>query len=124
MLESIPITIIVATLLGFLSGLGIGGGSLLILWLTLMLDMPQELASTINLMFFVPSAFIACFFRFRQGKLDIRKIFPAMLAGVISAIIFSWIGSMLDASILKKPFGVLLLITGLRELFYRPRNAK
>lgn len=124
MLESIPVTIIVGTLLGFLSGLGIGGGSLLILWLTLVLNMPSELASTINLMFFLPSALIACFFRFRQGKLDIRKLIPALIAGVISAVIFSWIGSMLDTSILKKPFGILLLATGLRELFYRPRKAK
>ena len=124
MLESIPVKIVVATLLGFLSGLGIGGGSLLILWLTLALRMPQDLASTINLMFFVPSAFIACLFRFRQGRLDIRKILPALIAGVISAVIFSWIGSSLDTTILRKPFGILLLVTGLRELFYRPRNAK
>lgn len=124
MLESISVAIITGTLLGFLSGLGIGGGSLLILWLTLALDMPQDLAATINLMFFVPSAFIACFFRFRQGKLDIRKIFPAMLAGVISAVIFSWFGSTLDTTILKKPFGILLLVTGIRELLYRPRKAK
>lgn len=124
MLESIPVTIIVATLLGFLSGLGIGGGSLLILWLTLVLGMPQDLASTINLMFFVPSAFIACLFRFRQGRLDIRKILPALIAGIASAVVFSWIGSSLDTTILKKPFGFLLLITGLRELFYRPRKPK
>ena len=34
MLESLPVIIIVGTVLGFLSGLGIGGGSLLIIWLT------------------------------------------------------------------------------------------
>ena len=124
MLDSIPVTIIVGTILGFLSGLGIGGGSLLILWLTLVLGMPQPLASSINLMFFVPSAFIACTFRFRQGKLEIRKILPAFIGGIISAVIFTWIASSIDTSILKKPFGILLLVTGARELLYRPRNAK
>ena len=124
MLDSIPVTIIVGALLGFLSGLGIGGGSLLILWLTLILGMPQDLASTVNLMFFVPSAFIACLFRFRQGKLEIRKLLPALIAGMISAGIFTWIASSVDTSILKKPFGILLLVTGARELLYRPRNAK
>ena len=37
MLESLPVALIVGTLLGFLTGLGVGGGSLLILWLTLVL---------------------------------------------------------------------------------------
>ena len=39
MLESFPIALLVGAILGFLSGLGVGGGSLLILWLTLVLDM-------------------------------------------------------------------------------------
>ena len=38
MLESLPVTLIIGTLLGFLSGLGVGGGSLLILWLTVILQ--------------------------------------------------------------------------------------
>ena len=124
MLDSIPVIIIVSALLGFLSGLGIGGGSLLILWLTLVLDMPQNVASTINLMFFVPSALIACIFRFRQGRLDMRKILPASIGGITGAILFTWISNSLDSSILKKPFGILLLITGIKEILYRPRKAK
>ena len=44
MLESLPIVLIVGTVLGFLSGLGIGGGSLLILWLTIVLGMEQSTA--------------------------------------------------------------------------------
>ena len=124
MLESIPAAILVGIFLGFLSGLGIGGGSLLILWLTLVLDMPQDLSATINLMFFVPSALIACIFRFQQGQLNVRKISPALIGGMITAILFTWISESLDTSILKKPFGILLLVTGIRELLYRPRKAK
>ena len=44
MLESLPVALIVGTLLGFLTGLGVGGGSLLILWLTLVLEMSQTAA--------------------------------------------------------------------------------
>ena len=67
------VSLIMGTLLGFLTGLGIGGGSLLILWLTLALKMPQAEARGINLLFFLPAALIACVFRHRQGHLNIRQ---------------------------------------------------
>lgn len=124
MLNSFPVAIIAGAALGFLSGLGIGGGSLLILWLTLVLQMPHTLAGTVNLMFFLPSAVIACLFRFKQGKLDLKRALPALLAGCAGAAIFSALQSQMDTEILRKSFGFLLLLTGLRELFYRPRNAK
>ena len=41
MLNSLPICLVVGTVLGFLTGLGIGGGSLLMLWLTLVLGVSQ-----------------------------------------------------------------------------------
>lgn len=124
MLESMPIAIIVGSLLGFLAGLGIGGGSLLILWLTLVLNLPQETAGAINLLFFVPSALVACLFRLKQGVLDIPRILPALAAGCVGAVIFSVLRSYIDTELLRKPFGILLILTAIRELLYRPRNAK
>jgi len=124
MLESLPVSITIGTLMGFLAGLGVGGGSLLILWLTMVLDMSQEAARSINLLFFLPAAIITSLFRWRQGKLEFRRILPAQLAGIASAILFTSLARNLDTELLQKYFGFLLLITGLRELFYRPRNAK
>ena len=114
----------VSILLGFLTGLGIGGGSLLMLWLTLVLDMPQDFARGINLLFFLPSAVIACLFRKKQGMLDLHKMLPAMIAGAAGAAVFTFIGANLDTQALQKPFGILLLATGLREVLYRPRKAR
>lgn len=124
MLESVPVILAVGTVLGFLAGLGIGGGSILILWLTLILHMPQETARGINLLFFLPSALIACVFRWRQGNLDFKKVLPAIIAGCLSAGFFSLVAASLDTVLLRKPFGIILLLTGLRELFYRPRKAR
>lgn len=124
MLESLPFILILGTILGFLSGIGIGGGSLLILWLTIVLGMPQSVARGINLLFFIPSALVACLFRWRQGVLDWKAVLPAILAGCISAAVFSWIGTMLDMHLLQKLFGGLLLITGLRELLYKPKKTQ
>lgn len=120
MLESLPVMVIVGMLLGFLSGLGVGGGSLLMLWLTLVLQMEHSTARSINLLFFIPSALIASLFRKKQGSLNIKKILPAIIAGCVSAAVFSFISKVIDVSLLKKLFGGLLLFTGLRELFYKP----
>lgn len=123
-----PITFFIAVsvgvALGFLAGLGVGGGSLLILWLTLVLNLQQQTAQAVNLMFFIPSAVIACLFRLKQGKLDLKKVLPALAAGAVSAAAFTAFAAQLDASLLQKPFGILLLFTGLREVFYRPRKDK
>lgn len=124
MLDSLPIVIIVGTVLGFLSGLGIGGGSLLILWLTMVLNTDPYTARGINLLFFIPSALIACLFRLKQGNLPIKRILPAILSGCSAAVVFSWISTLLDVEILKKGFGFVLIAAGLRELFYRRRKAR
>lgn len=116
------LTLLVAVLLGFLTGLGVGGGSLLILWLTIALGMAQSIARGINLLFFLPSALIACCFRLKQGTLRFGKVLPAILSGCAAAALFSWIGLSLDSATVKKLFGFLLLVTGLRELMYKPSS--
>lgn len=118
------ISIPAGILLGFLSGLGTGGGSLLILWLTMAAGMEYEQARIINLMFFVPSALFACLFRWKQGRLELKKVLPAIGAGVVCAGLGNWLSSVLDTQLLKKLFGVLLLAAGARELIYRPRKFK
>lgn len=122
MLESFWFAMLIGTALGFLSGLGTGGGSLLILWLGLGLGMEQHLAKAINLMFFIPSAVVACLFRWKQGRLEIKKILPAIVAGSISAAFFAVVGREMDTSLLRKLFGGLLIFTGIRELLYRPKK--
>lgn len=124
MLNTFPFAVLIGALLGFLSGLGTGGGSLLIVYLTLVLSMPQSDARAINLMFFLPSALIASLFHWKQGTLEVKKILPAIVAGSISAGIFAYCSTSWDTALLRKLFGALLLFTGIRELTYRPKNSK
>lgn len=124
MLNSMPVILIIGTILGFLSGLGIGGGSLLILWLTIVLGMPHTVARGINLLFFLPSALIACLFRWKQGDLRFRKILPAVTSGCFAACLFSYIHTAVSLSVLEKLFGILLLITGLREITWRAKKER
>lgn len=122
MLESTPFVLILGTILGFLAGIGVGGGSLLILWLTIVLGMDPQMARSINLLFFLPSALISCIFRWRQGDLCIQKAIPGVIAGCICAAAGSWLSTLLDQAILKKLFGILLLDTGLRELLWKAKK--
>lgn len=119
MIDSFPVEVLVGTVLGFLSGLGIGGGSLLLLWLTLVLGMEQSTARAVNLLFFLPAAAVSCCFRWKQGVLDWKKMLPAMVTGCLGAVLGTRIGRVLETQLLKKGFGILLLATGLRELFWR-----
>lgn len=122
MLICFPASLLVGAILGFLSGLGVGGGSLLILWLTIVLKMPQETARLINLMFFLPAAWSASFVRIEQGSLRLSVVIPAVISGCIGAFLFIRTGQQMDTDLLKKLFGGLLILTGIRELFRKPKN--
>ena len=121
MLDSAVVCILVGTVLGFLAGLGIGGGSLLILWLTFVLGMEHTMARAINLLFFLPAAIAAICFRWKQGNVRWRAILPAILTGCAAAGICSWLAAYLDIGLLKKLFGGLLIVTGLKELFSKAK---
>ena len=123
-LESFPIVIIVSTIFGFLAGIGVGGGSLLIMWLTLVLGIAHPEARVLNLLFFLPSAIVASLFRWKQGKLELKKVLPAIIAGCVAAAGCSLLSTHLEIEILKKMFGGLLIITGIRELLYKPQKKK
>ena len=124
MLTSFPFSLLIGLVLGYLSGLGIGGGSLLILWLTLVAGVQDKAAQVINLIFFLAAAGSVSILRLKKGTLQLREVLPGILAGCLSALVFSFLGQRLDQSVARKLFGAVLLLTGLRELLYRPRKAR
>lgn len=124
MLNHFYFAAIIGILLGILAGLGVGGGSLLMLWLTAVIGMEHQNARTINLLFFLPCALAATICRWRQGSIQLKAVIPAAVAGCVSAILGSWLSCQIHMELLKKLFGGLLIVTGLREVFYRPRKAR
>lgn len=118
------LSVIVGIVLGVLTGLGTGGGSLLILWLTMVVHTPTPQARIINLLFFLPCATIATVLRIRRRAVPLRKLLLPTLAGCASALLFSLLSKKMDTSQLETLFGVLLIYTGIRELFYRARKPK
>lgn len=113
--------LIVGTALGFLAGIGTGGGSLLLLWLTVVREMPPEEARTVNLLFFLPGALIATVLSKKQDRIRYKELLPAIVAGCAAAVGAALLGRNLDTHLLKKLFGGLLTAAGIREILYREK---
>lgn len=101
-----------AALTGILSGWGVGGGTLLLVCMTLFLGVEHRMAQTINLLFFLPTAAASLFFHRKNGRLDKKVWLRAALPGVLAAIATAWLTLTVDVSLLRKPFGLFLLYSG------------
>ena len=117
MLESFPVAVMIGIVLGFLSGLGIGGGSLLIIWLTAVLDWGIQDARAVNLLFFLPTAVSALLCHAKSGYLDKPTLKAAVPAAVLAAAAGAWLATAVDVELLRKPFGIYLLISGISLLW-------
>ena len=114
------VAIWVGAALGFLSGLGVGGGSLRLLGLTGVMGQSQDTARAMNLLFFLPCALIATVFRWKQARLPLPIALPAVLGGVAGAALGCLLGPQINAELLKKAFGILFILTAIRELRWKP----
>jgi uncharacterized membrane protein YfcA len=75
-LDSFFFSLILGFLLSILAGLGTGGGSLLLVWLTVIQGMEPQIAQTINLLFFLTSAGIISAIRLKRRSIPIKKTLP------------------------------------------------
>lgn len=110
------IPLLAGTVTGVLSGYGVGGGSLLLVYMTAFAGVPQRLAQGINLLYFLPAAAMALPSHFRNRQVEKPALGPAILAGLFAAAVGAWAASAIDANLLKKCFGLFLLVIGVREL--------
>ena len=102
---------------GVLSGFGVGGGSLLLIYMTSIKGLAQNLAQGINLAYFLPTAATALPAHFKNGYVERGALLPAICVGLVCSALTAWAATALDVGILRKCFGVFLLIIGVRELF-------
>lgn len=97
---------------GVLGGMGMGGGTLLIPILTLILNVPQLNAQAINLISFIPMAVVTLFIHIKNGLVDFKQLLwltpPAALACAASA----YFASSLSANTLRKCFGAFMIVIG------------
>ena len=102
---------------GILSAWGVGGGTLLLLCMTLFLGVDQTQARGINLLYFLPTAAVSLVYHRKNGYLDREVLKAAIPLGTLCALGAAFISTVADASLLRKPFGIFLLWAGLSSLF-------
>lgn len=118
------VSFLIATALGILAGLGVGGGSLLLLWLTQVMQFEQSQARLMNLLFYIPAALIATLYRRKHQQIKIKAALPGIVTGCSAALVLSLLTRGMDTSTLKRLLGGLLILIGCREVFYREQKAK
>lgn len=109
-------------LTGILSAWGVGGGTLLLLCMTLFFGVEQRTAQAINLLYFLPTAGISLLAHRKNGYLDRTVLRAAVPLGTLCALAAAFLATTLDSSLLRKPFGLFLLYAGASILLEKPEN--
>lgn len=116
MSPSLLVTVIAAFLAAILSGLGVGSAGLFVLYLTLMAGYSQPEAQALNLLFFLLSAGAALLLHIRARRIPWRVVVFLIACAVPGALAGSYLVRVLDASVIRKLFGWMLIVTGLPAL--------
>ena len=113
------IAVLAGAATGVLSGFGVGGGSLLLIYMTSFAGVPQTLAQGVNLLYFLPAAATALPAHLKNGYVEKKALLPAIAAGLVCSALAAWAATALDVEVLRKCFGGFLILIGLRELFQK-----
>lgn len=120
--------LMIQAIIGFLSGaiasMGLGGGFVLLIWLTLFENMQQRTAQGINLLFFLPIALISVIMHLRAGLIDKKLVLSMIPGGMIGAILGTLGSQAIGNDLLRKLYALFLLAFGLRELFRKAPEKK
>lgn len=107
---------------GVLSGWGIGGGSLLMVWMTAVLSMNQRAAQSVNLLYFLPTAAAALLLHAKNRMVEWKAVLPAAAAGCATAALAAWLAAGLETELLRRLFGGFLILVGLSEIFLKTKQ--
>ena len=110
------IEVLIGIISGVISGLGAGGGTILILILTAFMGYEQHISQSANLIFFVPTALASIIINTKQKLIKYKLAIPITIVGIIGAIIGANISVHLDVKILKKKFAIFLFLIAIREI--------
>lgn len=113
---------VIGLLMGILSGMAIGGGTLLVPALVIFLDIGQHTAQGICLAAFIPTAAVAVITHYRQKNINVHLALSLTLGALAGAVIGATLANKLEAEILRKIFGLFLIAMGCYELFGKTKN--
>ena len=109
--------IIIGVISGIVSGTGMGGGTILIFLLLFLCNIEQHIAQATNLIFFIPTSIIAIIVNAKNKNINVKLGIIISLYGILGAIIGANLSIHLDMKILRKYFGIFLLIISAHEIY-------
>lgn len=118
---------IIGIIAGIIGGLGMGGGTILILLLTIFLNIEQNIAQGSNVIFFIPTAIAATLIFIKNKKINFKLAIPICIWGLVGAFIGASIASNIKVNILRDWFGIFLIIIAIGQsysLYYKYRKEK
>ena len=107
------LVVIIAFVISALMGMGVGGGGLFVIYLTLCLGYEQILAQGTNLIFFILSVCASIFIHLKKRKIKFSQVAIMVLFGTGGALITSTVANMIDPKIPRIILGVLLALSGI-----------
>ena len=107
---------------GIIGGMGIGGGTILIPSLILITDLQQQTIQSINLISFIPVAIVALITHYRNKKILLKLSYPLIFFGLFGTFIGSKSALIISSKLLKKLFGIFLLIMGIYEFCFKKKE--
>ena len=111
------IEILIGFISGIVSGTGMGGGTILILCLSIFLGIDQKIAQATNLIFFIPTSLAAIYINIKKKKINLKVSKIIIVCGIIGAIIGATIAKNMNTKILRKSFGIFLAVIAIHEIY-------
>lgn len=112
---------------GIVTGLGTGGGSILILILTMLFNVEQRTAQAANLLFFIFTSFSAIFIYFKEKNVEAEIGKKLLYATILGSGLGAYLTLQIDVGSLKKYFGIFLLLVAMTDItinFKKKMNEK
>ena len=109
----------IAFLTGIFASMGVGGGMILIIYLTVFSGINQLTAQGINLIYFLPIAALSVILHTKNKLVEWKKIIPSLITGTVFAAAGALAAEFLGSDILRKIYGFFILAVGIKELFSR-----
>lgn len=108
--------ILASVLGGILAGMGMGGGTFTLPILVLVMGVSQLTAQYANLIAFLPSGAIALAMHAKNGLVKWDNVAYLFVPALITCIASSFFATEISGDILKKSFGVFLVVLGVFSL--------
>lgn len=116
--------IIIGLVVGILSGMALGGGILLVPSLIYLVGTEQHIAQGVSLATFIPTSIVAIVTHANQGNVDFKLALHIIVGSILGALIGSSIASILSPNILRRIFGIFLIVIGFYEILAKPKLKK